>query len=145
MVQKIYSKMYLVSCTNNHCDVTDSVNHGMVKNTKTWILWEQNIIFLRNKKVLNLCLRWHNLRSYHFVLEVTFKVKKSHLWWSLFCLSCTMKLWKSTENALYHWWLFLFKKTIWARLCMNAIINSYHFFSQFCFLSSTFNIQQSKT
>ena len=23
------------SCTNTHCDVTDFVNHGMVKNTKT--------------------------------------------------------------------------------------------------------------
>ena len=35
VVQKIYSKIYLVSCTNTHLDVTDSVNHGMVKNTKT--------------------------------------------------------------------------------------------------------------
>ena len=45
----------------------------MVKNTKTWISWERNIIFLRNKKILNLCLRWHILRSYHFVAEVTLK------------------------------------------------------------------------
>ena len=65
--------MYLASCTNTHCDVTDSVNHGMFKNAKTWISWERNIIFLRNKKTLNLCLRWHILRSYHFVAEVTFK------------------------------------------------------------------------
>ena len=36
MVQKIYSKMYLVSCTDTHHDVTDSVNYGMVENTKTW-------------------------------------------------------------------------------------------------------------
>ena len=59
VVQKIYSKMYLlVSSTNNiHHDVTDSVNHGMFENTKTWITWEQKIIFLRNKKILNLCLR----------------------------------------------------------------------------------------
>ena len=71
VVQKIYSKMYLVSCTNIHRDVTYSVNHGMVKNTKTWISWEQNIIFLRNKK--NMCPRWHILRSYRFVAEVTFK------------------------------------------------------------------------
>ena len=34
-VQKIYSAMYLVSCTDTHRDVTDSANHGMVKNTKT--------------------------------------------------------------------------------------------------------------
>ena len=35
VVQKIYLKMYLVSCTNTDCDITDSVNHEMVKNTKT--------------------------------------------------------------------------------------------------------------
>ena len=64
--------MRLASCTNTHRDVTDLVNHGMVKNTKTWISWERNIIFLRNKKILNLCLRWHILRSYHFIAEVSF-------------------------------------------------------------------------
>ena len=57
VVQKIYSKMHLVWCTNTHRDVTDLVNHWMVKNTKTWIFWEWNIIFLRNKKILNLCFR----------------------------------------------------------------------------------------
>ena len=71
-VQKIYSKVYLVSCTDTHRDVTEFVNHGIVKNTKTWISWEQNTIFLQNKKILNLCLRRHILRSYHFVAEVTF-------------------------------------------------------------------------
>ena len=65
--------MYLVSCTNTHHDVTDSINHGIVKNMKTWISWERNIIFLRNKRILNLCLRWHILRSYRFVVEVTFE------------------------------------------------------------------------
>ena len=73
-VQKMYSKMYFVSCTDTHCDVTDFINHGMVKNTKTWISWEQNIIFPWNKKILNLCLRWHILRSYCFEAEVTFNV-----------------------------------------------------------------------
>ena len=34
VVQKIYLKMYLVSCTNIHRDVPYSVNHEMVKNTK---------------------------------------------------------------------------------------------------------------
>ena len=65
--------MYLVSCTNTHRDVTDIVNHGMVKITKTGISWERNIIFLRNKKILSLCPRWQILRSYRFVAEVTFK------------------------------------------------------------------------
>ena len=73
VVRKIYSKTHVISCTNTHCDVTDLVNHWMVENTKTWISWERNIIFLRNKKILNLCVRWHILRSYCFVAEVTFK------------------------------------------------------------------------
>ena len=84
VVQKIYSKMYLVSCTNTHRDVTDSVNHAMVKNTKTWISWERNIslistflhhiTFLQNKKILNISLRWHILKSYGIVAEVNFCV-----------------------------------------------------------------------
>ena len=66
--------MHLVSCTNtHHCDVIDLVNHGMVKNTKTWISWERNIIFLWNKKILNLCFRWLILRSYCFAAEVVGK------------------------------------------------------------------------
>ena len=73
MVQKIYSKLHPVPCANTHHDVTDMLNHGMVENTKTWISWERNITFLQNKKILNLCLRWHILRSYCFVVEVTFK------------------------------------------------------------------------
>ena len=78
VVQKIYSEMYLVSCANTHCDITDSVNHGTAKNTKAWISSEQNIIFLRNQKILNLCLSWHILRSYRFVAEVTFKMGGSN-------------------------------------------------------------------
>ena len=35
VVQKISSKMHPVSCTNTHHDVTDLVNHGMVKHSKT--------------------------------------------------------------------------------------------------------------
>ena len=66
VVQKIYSEMHLVSCTNTHHDVADLVNHK-VKNTKTWISWERNITFLRNK-ILNLCLGWQILRSYRFVI-----------------------------------------------------------------------------
>ena len=72
-VQKIYLKMYLVSCTDTHRDTTDSANHRMVKSTKTWISWERNIIFPQNEKILNLHLRWHIMRSYHFEAEVTFK------------------------------------------------------------------------
>ena len=71
MVQKIYSKIHPVLCTNTHHDVIDLVNHEMVKNTKTWISWKRNIIFLRDKKILNLYLRWHILKSYRFLAGVT--------------------------------------------------------------------------
>ena len=65
--------MHPVSCTNTHHDVIiNFVNHGMFKNTKTWISWEWFITFLWNKKNLNLCLRWHISRNYHFVAEVNF-------------------------------------------------------------------------
>ena len=79
MVQKIYSKMYLVSCTNTYRDVRDLVNHGIVKNAKTWISWQRNIFFLQNKKILNLCLKWHILRSYCFAVELTFEFVKLNL------------------------------------------------------------------
>ena len=49
---KRYSKMHLVSCTNTYRDVTDLVNHEMVKKKKIWISSERNIVFLRNKKFL---------------------------------------------------------------------------------------------
>ena len=55
-----------------HHDVTDLVHHRMVKNTKPWISWKRNIIFYEIKKILNLCLRVHILRSYRFLAEVTF-------------------------------------------------------------------------
>ena len=56
--------MHLVSCTNTHREVTDLVNHRMVKNTKTSFLQEF------------LIYAWHILRSYCFVAEVTFKEKQ---------------------------------------------------------------------
>ena len=65
--------MHPIPCTNIHHDFTDLVNHGMVQNTKTLISQKRNIAFLWNIKILNLCLRWHILRSYCFVAEVTFK------------------------------------------------------------------------
>ena len=65
--------MHHVSCTNTPNDVIDLENHVLVKNTKTWISWERNITFLRNKKILNLCLIWRILRGCCFVAEVIFK------------------------------------------------------------------------
>ena len=93
------SKMHFIPCTNTHRDVTDLVNHGMVKNTKTWISWERNIIFLWNKKILNLCFRWHILRSYHFVAEVIFNGKKQNEPWDSMTCVCFVKL---IENQTFY-------------------------------------------
>ena len=65
--------MYPVQYTNIHHDVIDLVTQEMVENTKTWIIWEKNINFLRNNKMTNLWLRWIFLIGYCFVVEVTFK------------------------------------------------------------------------
>ena len=51
----------------------------MVKNGKTWLSWEQNITFLQNKEILNLCRRCHILRSYRFVAEVIKTYFGTHL------------------------------------------------------------------
>ena len=66
LVQKIYLKMHPVSCSDTHHDVTDLVNHGMVKNRKTWISWEQNITFLRNKKKIHLPLQMTHFEKFPF-------------------------------------------------------------------------------
>ena len=68
----IYSKIHPACANDTYHNVTDLVNDGIIKNTKTWVSWGQNISFLQNKKILSLCLRWHILRSYHFVEELTF-------------------------------------------------------------------------
>ena len=69
-------------CTYTHHGITNLVNHGMVKNTKDRTSWERNTTFLKNKKILNLCLTWHILRSYCFVAEVTFKYAQNCIKWN---------------------------------------------------------------
>ena len=59
--------MHHVPCTNTHHDVTNLVNHGMVILS---ILRTENIFSM---KFLNLCLRFHILRSHLFVEKATFK------------------------------------------------------------------------
>ena len=77
MVQKIYSKMHPASRNNTDYDDTDLLNHEMVKNTKTWISWEQNIIFYDKKKIHKISPRWHILRGDHVVAEVTLNDSES--------------------------------------------------------------------
>ena len=102
--------MHPVLCTNTHHDVTDLVNHGMVKNTKTWISWKRNIIFLWNKKILNLCLRWHILRSYRFLAEVTFKrvlYGKNSLFHPLSLCLCVSSGWVLRSNSRFCFYPYL--------------------------------------
>ena len=90
-VLEIVQVWYLMSCDSKiqkctlthdtHYQITDLVNHGMVKNTKTWISWEWSITFLQNRKNLNLCIRWNILRSYCFVANVTSKLTSVRELW----------------------------------------------------------------
>ena len=59
----------------------------MVENTKTWISREQNIIFLRNKKLLICASDGAFWKSYHFLAEVTFKKQwlSSFAWKAIVC------------------------------------------------------------
>ena len=91
--------MHPISCTNTHHDVTNLVNHGMVKNTKTWISWEQNISFPGHKKILNLYLRWHIFRSYRFfVAEVPLESQKQCLQ-GFYSKRCSLKSLKIYRKA----------------------------------------------
>ena len=46
----IKSKLHPVSCNNTHHDVTDLVNHGMVKNKKNWNILRTEHNFLTKQK-----------------------------------------------------------------------------------------------
>ena len=74
------------------------VNHTMIKNTKTRISWERNIAFLRSKKI-NLCLRWHILRSYCFAAEIIFKKALTVYLSSIVISKC----------KYIFWWVMFFK------------------------------------
>ena len=75
----------------------------MVKTTKTWTSWVRNITFLRNKNILNLCLRWHISRSYRFLVEATINA------WGIFKTMSNIygdeaywEPWYSQNNLLRH-------------------------------------------
>ena len=51
---------------------------GWLKIQKSLISWEEpNLTFLTNKKILNMCLKWHTLRCYNFAVTATFKPRKN--------------------------------------------------------------------
>ena len=91
--------MHPFSCNSTYLDVTDLVNHRRVKNRKNWISSEQNTTFLQNKKILNLCFKWHILRSYCFVAEITFNIR-SIIWKkSVICVNL-IKLAPTTQRKI---------------------------------------------
>ena len=50
--------MHPVSCNNTHCDITDLVNHGMVKNKK-------KLEYLENRTLF-----FYKIKSYCFLVDV---------------------------------------------------------------------------
>ena len=58
---------------------------------------EKEQTVLRNKKILNLCLRWHILRSYHFVAEVTLKLPNMNL--SELSFLCLFKILNASSSV----------------------------------------------
>ena len=64
--------MHSDSCTNTHHDFTDLINHGMVKNIKTFnILRTENNFSMKQKNSSSVPQMTH-LRGYRFAVEVTF-------------------------------------------------------------------------
>ena len=77
---------------------------GWLKIQKLEHLENKKKIFCE-KKILNLCFRWHILRSYRFVADVTFKqIPVSFKIYADF--ECNLKSVKSCEVSFskkYHW------------------------------------------
>ena len=94
----LWFKRYIQKCTLSH--VLILVVTSLIWSIMEWLKiqkleWERNIIFLRNKKILNLCCRWHILRSYRFVAEVTFKTQDLRKYQESAQFSC------QNENFVY--------------------------------------------
>ena len=73
---------------------------GWLKIQKLEYLENGTELFYETKKILNLYLRWHILRSYRFVAEVTFKVGLSPSK-NFFVICSTESPLKMTKNAFY--------------------------------------------
>ena len=65
--------MFSTSFANTHHGVTTFEADGMVQNTNNSISREENITFILIKVILELGIKDYIFRSYHFLVEVTFK------------------------------------------------------------------------
>ena len=120
-----------VSCTNTNYDVTDFINHGIVKNIKLWIPWEPNTTFLQNQKILSLFLRWNILKIYYFVAEVTkfLKYENQQMW-----------SWPTVSNILPEILSDGSKKIISRPVFLWEVHSGFHIIGNMIFPSPLFNV-----
>ena len=89
---------------------------GWLKIQKTWISWERNIIFLQNKNFFDQCLRWHILRSYRFVVEVTFNTHLTYLF--------EIAYWLLAYSWIFRWEI----SQSWCNSMLYGIFTNFRFF-----------------
>ena len=68
-IQKIYSKVYYILCTNTRYSTTIFEVDGAVWTLKSWKSLKQNVTFPWNEK-LKLCRKAYVFRSYNFIVVV---------------------------------------------------------------------------
>lgn len=68
-IQKIYSKVYYILCTNTRYRTTIFEVDGAVWTLKSWKSLKQNVTFPWNEK-LKLCRKAYVFRSYNFIVVV---------------------------------------------------------------------------
>ena len=75
-LNELLCKRYIWTCTTNTHDVIDLVDHRMFKNIKNQFLDNGIWLFC---DIYDLCLRWHIVRIYRLLAEVTFNRQPSSL------------------------------------------------------------------
>ena len=96
-LHEYWFKRYIQKCTLSHVLILIMTSQileimGRLKIQKVEYL-KNETIFLRNKRILNPCLRWNILRSYCFVAEVTFKKQTGFAYNSLETLIQSIQRW----------------------------------------------------
>ena len=66
--------MYSTSCVTNHYGVT-------ISEFLEWFSQERNMIFPGNKIILKLRIKYYIFKSYHFLAEVTLKLRGGNKTW----------------------------------------------------------------
>ena len=95
---ELWFKRCIQKCTLFH--VLILIMTSQIWKTMGWLniqilKYLENRTSLRNKNILNLCFRWHILRSYRFVAEVSFKRKVCRWQQTLLEEYKTFPIWQS--------------------------------------------------